>query len=102
MRLAQGRLGFQSTHSPASQILSRTFDHTRTCLPVPPSRDSTCHVQAQPSSMGKRQGAIVADGLNRKRMSNNRKKNLKNKQNRKNILEKKAAHPSAHFTSQPL
>jgi len=52
--------------------------------------------------MGKRQGAIVADGLNRKRMSNNRKKNLKNKQNRKNILEKKAAHPSAHFTSQPL
>jgi len=35
-------------------------------------------------------------------MSNNKKKNLKNKLNKKNILEKKLSHPSIHLTSQPL
>ena len=52
--------------------------------------------------MGSKQGAIAGDGINRKRMSNNRKKNLKNKHNKKNILEKKLASPAAQFTSQPL
>jgi hypothetical protein len=47
-------------------------------------------------------GGIAGDGINRKRMSNNKKKNLKNKLNKKNILEKKLSHPSIHLTSQPL
>lgn len=52
--------------------------------------------------MGKKQGAVATDGVNRRRMSNNRKRNWQNKCNRKNILEKKLKDPGIYLTSKPM
>ena len=40
--------------------------------------------------------------MNRKRISNNRKRNLKNKLNKKNIKEKQAKDPARMLTTKPL
>ena len=52
--------------------------------------------------MGKRQGAVATDGVNRKRLSSNKKRNLQNKLNRKNILEKKLKDPGIFLTTKPM
>ena len=52
--------------------------------------------------MGKKQGAVATDGVNRKRLSSNKKRNLQNKLNRKNILEKKLKDPAIFLTTKPM
>ncbi|MGB1606566.1 MAG: hypothetical protein ACPIOQ_78275, partial [Promethearchaeia archaeon] len=73
------------------------------------SDDYTCgeHLRRQPrrrgpSKMGKKMGSIAGFSMNRKHMSNNRKKNLLNKQNRKNIKEKQAKDPAKMLTTKPM
>ena len=65
----------------------------------PPSGDPR---RRAPSKMGKKMGSIAGFSMNRKHMSNNRKKNLLNKQNRKNIKEKQAKDPAKMLTTKPM
>jgi len=52
--------------------------------------------------MGVKQGAVAGDGLNRKRMSNNRKHNWLRKCNKKNIIEKQMKSPARVLTTKPI
>ena len=60
----------------------------------------TCALHSQ--NMGKKQGAVAGDGLNRKRMSSNKKHNWERKCNRKNIIEKQMKSPARILTSKPM
>ena len=61
-----------------------------------------CKRQTLTQGMGAKQGSVAGDGLNRKHISANKKKNLLNKNNRKNIREKQAKSPARILTTKPL